>query len=96
MLNEQAADTGRRSVGMNGDLVRYVCRSKAHMDTSASRSAMVTAGSPVTIHDGGWAYCPAGSQTDHAWEAIEPVTLTDLRLAKAARPREVAPEDSRS
>jgi hypothetical protein len=78
---------------MNSDLVRYICRSKAHAD--ASRIAMVAAGSPVTIHDGGWAYCPAGSRADHAWQAIEPVTLADLKLVEAVRPRETAPEESR-
>jgi hypothetical protein len=79
---------------MNGNLVRHVCRASAHLD--ASRNARVADGSPVTIHDGGWAYCPAGAQSDHKWEAIDPVTLTDLRLVEAARPREVVPEDSRS
>jgi hypothetical protein len=79
---------------MNTNLVRYICRAKAHLD--ASRHAMVASGSPVTIYDGMWAYCRAGSRTGHAWEPIEPVTLTDLRLVEAMRPREVAPEDSRS
>ena len=53
-------------------------------------------GSPVTIHDGAWAYCPAGARTEHEWEPIEAVTLTNLKLVGFARPREAAPEDSRS
>jgi len=79
---------------VNSNLVRYVCRAKVHID--ASRNATVAAGSPVTIHDGAWAYCPAGARTEHEWEPIEPVTLTDLKLIGLARAREVAPEDSRS
>jgi len=52
--------------------------------------------SPVTIYEGAWAYCPGGASSEHEWEAIEPVTLADLRLVEEVRPREVAPEDSRS
>ena len=79
---------------MNTDLVRYVCRSQDHL--AMSRSAALAAGNPVTIHDGVWAYCPGGSRTDHEWEAIEPVTLTDLKLVEAVRPHEVAPEHAAS
>ena len=61
------------------------------MDTSGT--ARLVAGSQVTIHEGAWAYCPAGSRTDHAWKAIEPVTLTDLRL-EAVHPRETVTENS--
>jgi hypothetical protein len=79
---------------VNSSLVRFVCRSKVHVE--ASRTATVAVTSPVTIHQGAWAYCAAGARTEHEWEAIEPVTLTDLKLIGVARPREVAPEDSRS
>ena len=77
---------------MNTDLVRYVCRSQAHL--AVSQGATLAAGSPVTIHDGVWAYCPGGSRADHAWESIEPVSLADLKLVEAVRPREVASEQS--
>ena len=79
---------------MNSDLVRFICRAKVHVD--ASNAASVAVGSPVTIYESAWAYCPAGARTEHHWEAIEPVTLSDLRLMEVARPRETAPEDSRS
>jgi hypothetical protein len=79
---------------LNSNLVRFVCRAKVHVD--ASRTAAVALGSPVTIHQGAWSYCPAGARTDHEWEAIEPVTLSDLKLIAVARARETAPEDSRS
>jgi hypothetical protein len=91
MLNKQALGFG--GVGLNSNLVRFVCRAKVHVD--ASRNATVAVGSPVTIHQGAWAYCPAGARTDHEWESIEPVTLSDLRLI-GVRAREAAPEDSRS
>ena len=94
MLIEQAANTGGRGRGMKTDLVRYVCRAQAHV--TPSRTARLAAVNPVTIHDGVWAYCPAGSRTDHEWEAIEPVALTDLKLVEVVRPRESATEDSRS
>ena len=79
---------------MNTDLVRFVCRAKVHVD--ASRNPTEVVGSPVTIHEGAWAYCPAGTQAGHEWEAIEPVTLTGLKLVEVVRPREAAPEDARS
>jgi len=79
---------------MNTDLVRYACRAKAHLE--ASPNAAVEPGSPVTIHEGAWAYCPAGVHAAHEWEPIEAVTLADLKLVEAVRPREAAPEDLRS
>ncbi len=79
---------------MSSDLVRYVCRAKVHID--ASRSATVLAGSPVTVHEGAWAYCAAGARTEHEWEAIEPVTLANLKLIEVTRRHEGAQEDSRT
>jgi hypothetical protein len=79
---------------VNSNLVRFICRAKSHVD--ASRNATVAAGSPVTIHEKAWAYCPAGARFEHEWEPIEPVTLSDLKLIEVGRLREVAPEDSRS
>jgi hypothetical protein len=79
---------------LSTDLVRYACRAKAHLE--ASRHGGEAAGSPVTIHEGAWAYCPAGAHAEHEWEPIEPVTLADLKLVEVVRPRETAPEDSRS
>jgi hypothetical protein len=79
---------------VNSNLVCFVCRASVHV--SASRDGSVATGSPVTIHDGAWAYCAAGARTEHEWEAIEPVTISDLKLIAVARAREAAPEDSRS
>ena len=77
---------------MNSNLVAYVCRAKPHVD--ATQNTTVPAGSPVTVYQGAWAFCPAGAQTEHAWEPIEPVTLANLKLVEVARLREHAPEDS--
>jgi hypothetical protein len=44
--------------------------------------------------EGEWAYCAAGARTQCVWAAIEPVTLTNLKLIAVVRPPEVVPEDS--
>jgi len=94
MLNKQAPTDRGLEAGMTSNLVRFVCRAKGHVD--ATPDATVDVGSPVTIHDGAWAYCPAGARSEHEWEEIEAVSLTELKLIKVVRPREVAAEDSRT
>ena len=89
MLNKQALSL-LGGVGMKSNLVGYVCRAKAHVD---ARNASVPAGSPVTVYEGEWAYCPAGARTEHQWEAIEPVSLAELRLVEVGRARELAPRN---
>jgi hypothetical protein len=79
---------------MNTSLVRFVCRAKGHVDATPDPTAEV--GSPVTIHSGAWAYCTAGAHSEHDWEEIEPVSLTELKLINVGRPREAAAEDSRT
>ena len=79
---------------MDSNLVRFVCRAKVHLE--ADGAAMGAIVSPVTINDGTWAYCPAGAGSDHDWEAIDPVSMADLKLIQEARPREAAAEDLRS
>jgi len=74
---------------MNSGLVRYACRATVHLNP---RNRDMAADSPVTIYEGAWAYCPMGARTEHLWEAIEPVSLTDLKLIEIiVRPREGAP-----
>jgi len=79
---------------VDSNLVRFVCRAKVHLDVDGTATGANV--SPVTINDGTWAYCPAGAGSDHDWEAIDPVSLADLKLIQVARPREAATEDSRS
>jgi hypothetical protein len=92
MLHEQAARVGAWGRILNSNLVRYVCRAKVHVD--ARRNETVVAGSPVTVYEGEWAYCAAGARTEHVWEAIEPVTLANLKLIAVVRPHQGVPEDS--
>jgi len=79
---------------VDSNLVRFVCRAKVHLDADGTATGAIV--SPVTINDGTWAYCPAGAGSDHDWEAIDPVSLADLKLIQEARPREAATEDLRS
>jgi hypothetical protein len=72
---------------MKSNLVGYLCRARVHIE--ASRKAGPPTGSPVTVHEGEWAYCPAGASVEHEWEPIEPVSLAQLKLV--GRPRELAP-----
>jgi hypothetical protein len=58
---------------MAGALIRYVCRNTEHQHT---RSELT---SPVTLHEGEWAFCPAGFVGEHTWERIEGATLDALR-----------------
>jgi len=58
---------------MNGDpmkLVKFVCTAKAHA-TGHSDAAL-------TIHDGLWAFCPAGAnQTGHEWVPSDGLPIAD-------------------
>jgi len=36
-------------------------------------------GSPVVLHAGAWAYCPAGAADDHDWRATGGRTLATVR-----------------
>jgi hypothetical protein len=70
---------------MNEGQICFVCRVK-HVDARAlSKESCVE--SPITVHDGRWAYCAAGGHTDHLWEAIDPVSLLELKLAEVAHRR---------
>lgn len=69
---------------MSGDprkLVKFVCTSKAH--AKAHRDAA------LTIHDGAWAFCPAGSEAKaHEWAPSEGLPIAD---AMRFTPRQQAP-----
>ena len=57
---------------MAGTLIHFVCVRADHSPkTLADRPA-------VTIHSGGWAYCPQSSADGHEWEHISPRTRDEL------------------
>ena len=62
-------------------LVKFICSAPAH---AASRSD-----SALTIHDGVWAFCPAGAEAkDHQWAPSDGLPIADaLRFT----PRQPAP-----
>jgi hypothetical protein len=68
---------------MAGALIRYVCRNVTHQ---GKRSDVI---SPVTLHDGDWAFCPAGFTGEHEWERIEGRTLDGLRRRTSEVPEKV-------
>jgi hypothetical protein len=66
-------------------LVKFVCTAKAHA-TGHSDAAL-------TIHDGVWAFCPAGATaTGHEWAPSEGLPLAD---AMRFTPRTQAPATAR-
>jgi hypothetical protein len=57
-------------------LIHFRCRAASHQDVWTGDSQP---GSPITFHDGHWAYCPAGRAAGCEWEAVPPISLEDLR-----------------
>jgi hypothetical protein len=57
-------------------LIHFRCRAASHQDVWAKDSQP---GSPLTFHDGHWAYCPAGRAAGCQWEAVTPISLEDVR-----------------
>lgn len=60
-------------------LIYYRCLAAQHQHPTASDLRAPT--SPVTYHDGKWAYCPLGFQEGHSWAAIEPVSIDEVKHA---------------
>jgi hypothetical protein len=57
-------------------LIYFRCRSAAH-ETIISPTSQPT--SPITWHDGQWAYCPTGAAVGHDWERVAGASLAELR-----------------
>jgi hypothetical protein len=55
--------------------IRFVCRAQKHQHPA--KPSMPT--SPVTYHDGAWAYCASGAAADHQWEAVDAMSLEEIR-----------------
>ena len=74
---------------MTGDpmkLVKFMCSATAH---AAGRSDAA-----LTIHDGAWAFCPAGAEaTGHQWVPSDGLPIAD---AMRFTPRQQAPATARA
>lgn len=55
-------------------LISWVCR----VDHAFREDAMSLPA--VTIHKGAWAFCVAGGEDPHTWQAIEPKSVEQLRI----------------
>ena len=60
-------------------LIHYRCAAAQHQRPTASDLRSPT--SPVTYHNGNWAYCPLGFHDGHEWKAIQPATLDEVKQA---------------
>ncbi|MEP6693422.1 MAG: hypothetical protein ABJB39_02125 [Chloroflexota bacterium] len=56
-------------------MIEFVCVDPKHRLPAEAEEV----NSPLTIHDGTWAYCPSGLCSDHVWRPIEAIALADLR-----------------
>ena len=56
-------------------LIHYRCTAPAHQHPADPGAP----NSPVTYHDGKWAYCPLGNHEGHSWAAIEPGSLDEIK-----------------
>ena len=64
-------------------LIYFRCRNSEHQPAAPLSSAQP--GSPITWHDGRWAYCPLGAADEHDWLELK----TGYSVAEA-RSRSVA------
>lgn len=67
---------------MTEALIFYVCRTADHQQpVLADRDDMST--SPVTFHEGEWAFCPCGASSGHAWEQVSGTPIHEIRVRLA-------------
>jgi hypothetical protein len=59
-------------------LIHFRCRAAGHQQARLMYDPDHP-GSPITFHDGQWAYCLDGAKDGHKWERIVPLPITDLR-----------------
>lgn len=67
-------------------LVRFVCGNPAHASGHSDAA--------LTIHEGAWAFCPAGTDaTGHQWQPSDGLPIADLmRFTPRAQSSPAAPE----
>ena len=66
---------------MEAGTVRYVCTAAEHPARSAPN------GTGLTVHDGQWAFCPAGEPAGHDWSAVDRASLDELARAATSAAR---------
>ncbi len=69
--------------------VDFVCVAAKHAAAVKPKAGMPI--SPITVHEGRWAYCATGLTTGHEWKGIPPTTLEELK--RTPHPTEKAPAD---
>lgn len=67
-------------------LVRFVCTSQAHADGRSEAA--------LTIHEGAWAFCPAGADaTGHQWRPSDGLPIADaMRFTPRQQVTPTAPD----
>ena len=60
-------------------LIHYRCTAAEHQRPSTADLGTPT--SPITYHDGKWAYCPLGFHDGHTWTGIAPSSLDQVKQA---------------
>jgi hypothetical protein len=58
-------------------LIHYRCTAAPHQRPTVIDLRAPT--SPVTFHNGKWAYCPLGFHDGHEWTGITPSTLDEVK-----------------
>ncbi len=68
-------------------LIYFRCREAAHQ-LGVAAPTTDRPGSPITWHDGNWAYCPLGASGGHVWEPVAPpLSRTELLLGAKSEMR---------
>jgi hypothetical protein len=68
-------------------LIHFRCRMPGHQQLAIFDGEHLP--SPITFHDGHWAYCPAGATSGHEWTKIAPAALDEARIWQAPEPRRI-------
>lgn len=62
--------------------IYFRCRAMAHQLSAKSGATAAQPSSPITWHEGRWAYCPSGAADGHDWtELASGLSVADLKSA---------------
>lgn len=62
---------------MSGTALHFICEAAQHQPRRKNQDGLSS--SPLTIHEGKWAYCRAGLLTGHEWRAIAPTPFEAIK-----------------